>query len=330
MVDGAVFLLAAGVSLSTSWLLVSRIERIGRSLGVSEAMLGLLAALTADAPEITSAVNALINHQHQIGVGVILGSNVFNLAALLGVGALVTGHVAMHRNVVVLTGVIAIWCGAMTLISVIGAIPVTAGLALVLAALVPYVLLAAFHGRVPTAVPCWGGLRKWLLRAVRTEEREVHETIEMRAAGRRDVVVALASLVVVVLASSAMEHSASSLGTKWAIPGIIVGGIVLAAVTSLPNAVAGVYLARRGRGAATLSTAFNSNALNISVGLLIPAAFVGLGGRTGEVTLVAAWYLAMSVLVVFLTKSAAGLSRRGGLLVVAAYLAFVVAVSVTG
>ena len=47
------------------------------------------------------------------------------------------------------------------------------------------------------------------------------------------------------------------------VPPIVIGGLVLAAVTSLPNAVAAVYLARRGSGTAVLSTALNSNALNV-------------------------------------------------------------------
>ena len=34
--------------------------------------------------------------------------------------------------------------------------------------------------------------------------------------------------------------------------GIVTGGLVLAVVTSLPNAVAAIYLALRGRGAAAL------------------------------------------------------------------------------
>jgi len=57
---------------------------IGERLGLSEALLGVIAALAADAPEITSAVTALASHQSKIGAGVIIGSNVFNLAALLG------------------------------------------------------------------------------------------------------------------------------------------------------------------------------------------------------------------------------------------------------
>ena len=49
--------------------------------------------------------------------------------------------------------------------------------------------------------------------------------------------------MVVILASVAMERGASSLGVHFAIPEIVIGGLVLAAVTSLPNVVWAVYLA---------------------------------------------------------------------------------------
>ena len=45
------------------------------------------------------------------------------------------------------------------------------------------------------------------------------------------------------MASVAMEQGASTLGTPFGVPQIVVGGLVLAAVTSLPNAVSAVYLA---------------------------------------------------------------------------------------
>lgn len=54
-------------------------------------------------------------------------------------------------------------------------------------------------------------------------------------------------------------------------------------MTSLPNAVAALYLAARGRGAATLSIALNSNALNVTVGLLLPGILV-LGAPPGQAT----------------------------------------------
>jgi Ca2+/Na+ antiporter len=76
------------------------------------------------------------------------------------------------------------------------------------------------------------------------------------------------ALIVVLAASTVMERIAATLGTRFAIPEIITGGLVLAAVTSLPNAVAAVFLARRGQAAATLSEALNSNTLNVLAGLL--------------------------------------------------------------
>jgi Hemerythrin HHE cation binding domain len=76
----------AAVSLAVSWLLVSRLERVGGRLVLSKAPLGLVAALAADAPEVTAAITAIAGYQ-RIGAGVVIGSNAFNLAALLSLGA---------------------------------------------------------------------------------------------------------------------------------------------------------------------------------------------------------------------------------------------------
>ena len=103
-----IFVVAAGVALGSSWLLVSRLERLGERLGLSEALLGFVAALAADAPEITAAATALLHHQAEVGAGVVLGSCPFNLAALLGLGALVAGRIGLHRRVVVFEGSVAL------------------------------------------------------------------------------------------------------------------------------------------------------------------------------------------------------------------------------
>jgi hypothetical protein len=100
---------------------------------------------------------------------------------------------------------------------------------------------------------------------------------------------------------------------------------VLAVVTSLPNAVAAVYLAARGRGAAVLSTALTSNALNVAVGLLLPGALLGLGPRTGTGVLVAAWYTGLTVAALLFAYADRGLRRPEGITIIAGYLVFVAA-----
>jgi cation:H+ antiporter len=135
-------------------------------------------------------------------------------------------------------------------------------------------------------------------------------------------VIALGAVLVVVGASIAMERAGTELGARAAIPEIVVGAIVLATVTSLPNAVAAVYLANQGRGTAVLSTALNSNALNVVLGLLLPAAILGLGSTSAETTFVAACYLAMTVLSLGLAYAGRGLIRSDGVLILAAYAVF--------
>src|ERR1700737_450580 len=116
------------LSLLFSWILVAALERVGARLGLTEALLGMLAALAADAPEITAAVAALAGHHSRIGAGVVIGSNVFNLAALLGLAAVVAGRIALHRRVIELSGAVAVWISAMCLLVVVGALSPLAGL----------------------------------------------------------------------------------------------------------------------------------------------------------------------------------------------------------
>ena len=138
----AVFAFAVGavVSLGTSWVLVTRLERVGERFGFSEALLGMLAALAADTPEITAAVTALVHHQRAVGAGVVIGSNVFNLAALLGLGAVVAGRIDLHRKVVLLGGAVGMWMATVCLVSVGKLVDPAVGLGLVLAVLVGYVI----------------------------------------------------------------------------------------------------------------------------------------------------------------------------------------------
>lgn len=319
---GAAFVLAAAISLVTSWVLVAKLERVGARLGLSEALLGMLAALAADAPEITAAVTALVRHDQHVGAGVVIGSNVFNLAALLGLAGIVAGQVALHRRVIELAGAVALWTCAVTLALVTGIFSPLVGLLAMLAVLAPYgVILGVHHDRLARLrLPAtW---TRWLVAAVSEEEMELQVAIHPQRGGARDAVIAAGAVVVVVGASIAMERTASELGSRHAVPGIVVGALVLAAVTSLPNAVAAVYLAARGRGAAVLSTGLNSNLFNILAGLLIPTTIFGLGAPSGETTFVAVSYLAMTVLVLACAYVYRGLRRSTGIVIVAAYLVF--------
>src|SRR5215471_13255705 len=177
---GLLFAAGAAVSLSASWLLVSRLERLGERAGFSEAWLGLVAALAADAPEITSAVTALSRGQPSVGAGVVIGSNVFNLAALLGLAAVVAGWIGFHRRVVVLSGIPAVWVAAVCLLTVAGVVAPAGGLALTAVVLVPYVAVLGMRRARLEGLWLPAGWVRGVVAAVHEEEAELLEAIRPR------------------------------------------------------------------------------------------------------------------------------------------------------
>jgi cation:H+ antiporter len=319
------FAVAAGFSLGASSVLVRSLERLAARAGLTEAMLGVVSAVAANSPELTSSIAALVQGQHDIGVGVVLGSNVFNLAALLGLGAVVAGAIRLHRTVVVFVGGVGAWVVAAALVVVAGGLPPVLGLVAVLLLLVPYLVISAAP-RVAQRLPL---PERWcaLLRlAVVDEEIELAPVLRPPLGRRRDAVFAAGALVTVVVASVVMERSAGTAGSQLHLPAIVIGGLVLAAVTSLPNAVAAIYLAGRGRGAAVLSETMNSNTLNVVLGLLLPACFVGLPHPVSGGAIVAAGFAcALTLCALVLAYLGRGLQRRSGSLLIAGYAAFVAA-----
>jgi cation:H+ antiporter len=320
----AAFILGAVVSLAFSWVLVTRLERVGERFGLSEALLGVVAALAADAPEITSSISAISQHQREIGSGVVIGSNLFNLAVLLGLGAVVSGFIALHRKVVVLGGCVAVLIALCCLATTTRAISVPAGLIVALLILVSYLVLLGVRSETIHRLPLNRRTSKWLSDAVDEEELELVDAIRPKRGRPVDAFVALGSLAIVVVASVAMERGATSLGHHFHVADAVIGALVLAAVTSLPNAVSAIYLAKSGRGAAAFSTALNSNNLNVVFGLLVPCVIVGLAASTFAGNLTSFAYVILTLLVLVFAFAKSGLTWRAGWLILAGYAVFVV------
>jgi cation:H+ antiporter len=291
-----VFAIGLVVSLAASELLVRGFSRLGARLGLAAGLVGLLTALGADGPEISSAITALLSGARDVGLGVILGSNLFNLAALFGLSAVIAGGLRFRGILLALDGGVNLWS---TL--VIGALlvvrlsPVLA-LVLVAAAFLTYVYRLVIQGS--------------------PGPRESSESWA-------PVLWIVPAIVAIVGGSYAMVRGALVVGDQWHIPRAFLGAVVLAAITSLPNAYAAIRFATRRNGTAVVSLAFNSNTLNLLAGISIPAVFIGglsaARGAAGDV----AWLLVMTLLAIGLGYAQRGLNRFGGAVLIAVYLLFV-------
>ena len=72
-------------------LLVDHSVALAKGLGVSEAIIGLtIVAAGTSMPELATSVIAALRKQPDIAIGNIIGSNIFNILAILGVASIVT------------------------------------------------------------------------------------------------------------------------------------------------------------------------------------------------------------------------------------------------
>jgi cation:H+ antiporter len=315
-----VFVAAFALTVASSIVLARELDRIGERLGFSEALLGIVTALGADAPEIASAVAAIVAGHEETGVGVVVGSNVFNLAALLGISALIAGPVRIHAHGLALTGGVAIAVAVAGALLAVGVLPGVAALVLVLLPLAPYVVLSALHSRARARLP--GFLRE----AVVEEQQDARRDEFAPPAGGLDALAVVPALAAVVGGAYGMVAAAQSLADRWDVSDVVVGALVLAALTSIPNLIAAVRLARHGRGAACVSESLNSNNANILVGLCVPAVILGLGSASGLEIFAACWMVGMTAVAVALGFGR-GLTRREGIAILALYVVFAVVIA---
>jgi cation:H+ antiporter len=325
----ALALVALVATLAASEVLVRGVGRLARNLGLLGGLVGLIVALCADAPEISSSVAAVANGSAATAAGVVFGSNIFNIAFLLGGAALARGELRIHRAVITLDAGVAI---AVTLAvggSVVGLIPVIVGWIVMLVVFVPYVLFLVLRPLSVARLPLPPRVHA-LLAAASSEAGMEGDELEAELEGFggviapprswRPVLLMAPSLAIIVLGATLVVQGSLVLGGRWGIPMVLVGVTALAGATSLPNAYAAIRLATDGHGAAVVSATFNSNTLNLIAGIAVPLLFVpSLGTAVPPGYIV--WLLGMSVLAVVLVVRR--LTRSGAMILLVAYAAFV-------
>ncbi len=317
------------LSMMSSAVLVERLEQVGRRFAFPAGLLGLVTAFCADSPEITSALTALISGQHELGRGVIFGSNIFNIAALFGVSALVAGRIPIGRPILVLNGGVALWLSLVVGAQALGWLGSLGAGLLLLVVVVPFLAISSIRRVTLDTLPLSDRARRWLVRLIHEEQSSQlekassqEEAGSIRPLTRTDGLSIVPLLAMIVISSVALVRSAEFLGRHWGLSQLVVGTFVIAVLTGLPNLTVALHLARRARGAALSSEAFNSNSLNLLFGAYLPTLFVTLSYPSREGVLSLGVLVAMTAVAVMLGFARRGLGRPSGLILVTCYAAY--------
>jgi cation:H+ antiporter len=313
------------VTLGAARLFAGRLDRQATSRGVPEALVGVLTALAADSPEISSALIALAKGAHGASFGVVVGSNVFNLAAMIGMTALLVGSVRLRREALLiegLVGIVALLAAAAVLFAWVPGFVAAIVLAVVVC---PYLALLLKGPDLLKRIRLHRNVIRGLERALVEREPSPRRPPTDRTPTRKVLALFVLDIAFIVAGSFGMVEAALSLGARLHVTGAVIGVVVLGPLTSLPNALTGIRLGLAHRGSALVSETLNSNTINLAAGVVLAALFVGVAGLSGIESIDLAWLGAATALCIALLARPVGMRRIGGAALVVSYAGFVVA-----
>lgn len=318
----SVLLVVAGLALLIAGgeALVRGASGIGLLARVSPAIVGLtIVAAGTSMPELVVSVQAALAGSPGIATGNVVGSNLFNACAILGVAALIR-PLSVQRDSIRIE-----W-------------PAMMAATLVMGAMIANLLVRRIEGAA--LVVSLVLLTTWLVRRARAEDPGDASSLVTASFGQRGGVAVVLNLCAVGLGvlllgagSTMLVRGASVIAASFGVSDTVIGLTIVAAGTSTPELVTSVVAAWRGRDEIAVANVLGSNLFNI-LGILGVTALIHPVEVPPEILRRdLAWLVGTGLLLFPLLRSDARIDRREGALLLVAWavwLGWIVAQSVRG
>jgi len=304
----------AGVALLAGGgeLLVRGAVSLARLLRVSTVVIGLtIVAMGTSAPELAASLTAALRGSGDVAVGNVVGSNILNVALIVGVAALIA-PIAVHLSAVRMEWPVMLAFSAVTVaVAWDGTIGRLDGV-LLLAGLVTFTGVLVRTARRRPADPD---------AAILTPEVEGLTVVAARHRALVDVSLVLGGLVLLVAGAQLLVRGAVTIAQVAGLSERVIGLTIVAAGTSLPELATSLIAARRGEAEIALANVIGSNMFNLGailgvVAIVRPQAVSPDG--VGDLW----WMLAYAVALFPIMRSNMRVSRGEGVLLLASYAVY--------
>jgi len=317
-VIGGLYLLIKGADH-----LVDGSSAIALRMGVSPLLIGLtLVAFGTSAPELATCLRAValqadlpfgaLAGPSQLALGNIVGSNICNLALVLGT-AIALVRIAVDSSLVrrELPFLLALTLGFFVLVQTVG-LPREAGIALLVAFL---------------AFCAWTGRESIRQRRAAKESRDAAvDEVDVEALQLMDGWTAtgliLVGLLILTTGAELLVLSAGALAERLHVPQEFIGLSIVALGTSLPELATVIVAARKGTLELGLGAVIGSNIFNIGLVAGLPAMLYGWPVDGPAILFDMGVMLALTVLVAIVALVRRGLGLRLGLVLLSSYAVY--------
>lgn len=280
----AAFVISLLVAVAASASFARRLEIISDYLHFSPGLLSLLGALGANIPNYVASLVAAASGQVGIGIGIIIGSNIYNIAVILAIAAfaspgrhglilsrqeshdarLVGGFTLAMMFTTALAAGFFSWKVSPHLSHQAMLLASIALLALNLLTLGLFCFLSA-HALQRTP-----GSHVLAKKTARHGDKAEGEPLRSRWWVLRVLCEILLTLAIALGGVIVMVQTGEAVASDIHLPAAILSLIVLAVATSLPNTIVAFTLARTDRASASVEELFSSNGVNAALGIALP------------------------------------------------------------
>jgi len=304
----AIIVFVAGAALLTSGgeVLVKGAAALARRARVSPAVIGLtVVSIGTSVPELAVSVFAAVQDANEMALGNVVGSNILNVALILGLTALFI-PLPVHRDAVRIE-----WpfmFGASLIAVVMG----WAGQIVWQEGAILLLMLVGFNWVVVIRA------RSSLGDEARAELAGEVDQLAGRISAWTSVGLVLLGIVLLVAGGRFMVSGAIDLARFASVSERVIGLTVVAFGTSLPELATSVIAARRGHADMAVANVIGSNIFNI-LGVLGTIALIHPVPVPREVEWHIFWMLGFSAMLFPMMGSDRRIDRREGLLLLASY-----------
>lgn len=271
------FIVSLAIVIMASAHFTRKLETLCEIFKFSVGILSLLSALGANIPNYVSSTIAMLDGHLDLGIGIILGSNLYNITIILGLCTFVTpagngiylGMQAKRHVGVIAWYTFAITLGTWGMSALLPGSPFVG----ILASILPIRLFFLCMAVLILAI--FGGFFVRILRHSHEhpdtsvmDHTQVHHKTPFAVMRLSSEI--LLMLVIALGGVMVMVQSGQTLTSDLHMPSVLAGLLVLAVATSLPNTIVALSLVRTGEVAACVEEIYSSASINTVLGIALP------------------------------------------------------------
>lgn len=290
--------------IGAGWLVKGSSE-IAQKANISNLVIGLtFVAFGTSAPELVVSINASLTGQGDIAIGNVIGSNIFNIAAILGISAAIRPLQAKRKLTKLDIPILIVASIALVVLFWNGMLGRLEGI-LFLIGIVAYTIFSLYYSRKHEKMV-----------------EEAHNELQIQPQPwYKDVMYIVGGLMILIFAAQLMIDNAVSIAQALGVSEAVIGLTVVAAGTSLPELATSVVAALKKNQDIAIGNIVGSNLFNIlAIAGTSSVIHPIVSKNVNYVDLLV--MLGLSLVLLPLAKSGQKISRIEGCFLIAAYLGY--------